>query len=971
MKKLIAVILLFSFFQLFGQNPKIITSIPGAPSTAFFSWPCNGLQFYQDYVAATNNTQIWRTDGTVAGTFPLTNFPQGNGAVYTSTDKAAVSGTIFYFSVLRSNIYELWKSDGTVNGTVQVNISPATQTTGFIIANSTHVFFSSGYSSYEDLYSVDNSGTAIFLQRLTQPNAYGFSSLSACIFKNKLVTWKQFIYGTNNNQLFISDGTVAGSYSDPVIFGSMGSKMTTCGDNFILMKVPINSQTANLVKVPGIANGGIGTPEIFYTLGDGNNLKDYNYHYSSSNQINGIETYGGNATIGNSILLSGYSDNQGWEIWKTDGTAAGTILVKDIYPGMGSGFDRWNGFVINGKFIFDAYTLISGNGRRCIFFSDGTTIGTDYFPQRPPSNDPNMSLLEVCYFSGKAYFISIAGQQNNNFNCVWQTDGSIQNTLPITPYDISPHSSHAPFGQVNNGSILYKTSDATGLIKMIAAINPNFKIWNGSANADWIDAANWENNTIPTTSDNVLIPGSAPNYPVINSNSSINSLWSNAFNATVINNATLSVNEELGVSVYNTLNGSGSVNFSGTGDHVFDGAGSANLPISLSGGNVSITGSNKTIPQLIFLGAAKLLLGNNDLSITQAGGITGYAGDRYVVTNGNGRLILPAIGTSASSTSAVFPIGSSANSYTPATVTNNGTSQQFNARAIDGLSTSYNTTYPETVTGAVFTNSSVNKTWFINKQNTGQIVNAAVQLQWNAGDELPGLNRLGIQLAHYSSNGWITGPSGAASGSGPYTYSRTGLTSFSPFGIANYNLPLPITLHNFTASYTDDKVTLHWQTSSEQNASHFIIERSANAVDFIPIGRREATGTSSTTTFYDYVDMSPVAGTGFYRLKMYDHDNTYKLSSIVSVKPGTIKRIEVFPNPAGRNLQIQLSSEWRGMVILRVSDITGKFLQSQNLQKDIDSIGISLDIIRLAPGIYLLSVESGDGYKETIRFVKR
>jgi ELWxxDGT repeat protein len=969
MKKLIILLLLFYAAVIYGQNPKKITSIPGTPNTASFSWPCNGLQFYQDYVAATNNTQIWRTDGTANGTFPVTNFATGAGQVLSNNKTAAVVGNTFYFSFYPTGApgYQIWKTDGTINGTSQVNISPITVQAGYILANSTHLFLTS-YPT-EDLYSIDISGQITYLAKLKNPGAYNsLTEGHAAIFRDKLVVTASEFNAQGNPtgriNLFITDGTTAGSYTQQTLLNALPRNMIASGDNFLLMLLPNYPYPNNsIAQLPGITNGGIGNLNIFYTGTGASDLKEYKYHESNVyGNSNGLQTFQGNSTLGNSLLLSGRSDNHGWELWKTDGTAGGTILVKDIYPGPGSGFEPWNGFVINGKYIFDAYTNTPG---RKIFYSDGTTAGTDYFSQRPVSNDPNMSLTNVCYRNNKAYFISIEGIQNNYFAALWQTDGSIENTRPVTAFDVQPDPALTPFGSVASGKIIYKSNN------YITALDTDYRLWNGSANNAWTNTANWENNTVPVSTENILVPGSASNYPLLNADLTTNNLWLNAHNATITNNAVLTVNGELGVSVYNTLNGSGSVKFSGTGSHVFDGTGSTGLSLTLSGGDVTIAGGNKIIPQLNFQGAAKLFLGNYDLSLTQGAGVTGFAGDRYVVTNGNGRLILPAIGTAASSTSTVFPVGNSANSYTPATVTNNGTSQQFSVRTIEGLFNSYNTTYPESPTATAYPNSAVNKTWFINKQSNGNIANASVQLQWNSGDELPGLNRNAIQLAHYSGGGWITGPSGAASGSGPYTYTRIGLTSFSPFGIANYNLPLPIVLNNFTASYYDDKVKLQWQTSLEQNASHFIIERSLNGIDYISIGRKEATGNSSITTYYNFTDMSPFMGTGFYRLKMYDLDNNYKFSKIVSVKTGMIKSVTVFPNPAEQSLQIQILSEWKGTIILRVLDVAGRIIQTQSLQKNANSISTSLDITKLASGAYLLSVEPGDENKETIRFVKR
>ncbi len=62
----------------------------------------------------------------------------------------------------------------------------------------------------------------------------------------------------------------------------------------------------------------------------------------------------------------------GFELWRSNGTAAGTSLVKDITPGaVGS---APSGFVdVNGTLVFAAYSGASGKE---LWKSDGSTAGT-------------------------------------------------------------------------------------------------------------------------------------------------------------------------------------------------------------------------------------------------------------------------------------------------------------------------------------------------------------------------------------------------------------------------------------------------------------------------------------------------------------------------------------------------------------------------------------------------------------------
>ena len=74
-------------------------------------------------------------------------------------------------------------------------------------------------------------------------------------------------------------------------------------------------------------------------------------------------------------------------------------------------------------------------------------------------------------------------------------------------------------------------------------------------------------------------------------------------------------------------------------------------------------------------------------------------------------------------------------------------------------------------------------------------------------------------ISHYANGGWDILSTVSASGSEPYTVSRTGITSLSPYAVSGENNggALPIELVEFTAKPIGFDAVLNWVTASETN----------------------------------------------------------------------------------------------------------------------------------------------------------
>jgi ELWxxDGT repeat protein len=84
-------------------------------------------------------------------------------------------------------------------------------------------------------------------------------------------------------------------------------------------------------------------------------VKDFATGASSGNPVFFVEMSG-------ALYFTAFGDGFGYELWKTDGTASGTVLVKDIQPGVGSAFPQYL-TVVNGRLYFVANDGAKGEDR--------------------------------------------------------------------------------------------------------------------------------------------------------------------------------------------------------------------------------------------------------------------------------------------------------------------------------------------------------------------------------------------------------------------------------------------------------------------------------------------------------------------------------------------------------------------------------------------------------------------------------
>ena len=180
--------------------------------------------------------------------------------------------------------------------------------------------------------------------------------------------------------------------------------------------------------------------------------------------------------------------------------------------------------------------------------------------------------------------------------------------------------------------------------------------------------------------------------------------------------------------------------------------------------------------------------------------------------------------------------------------------------------------------------------------------------------------------------------------------------------------PLPVSLLNFTAGIENQSVILKWQTSSENNLSHFIIQRSTTIQDFKSIGYLSANGNTNFSINYKSVDYNPLQGLNFYRLKMVDIGGKFSFSKIVSITIKNDFTFRISPNPPKDVLHVNINGLHENVAI-QIIDVNGNKVKEIKVLLSGDDL-ISLDIHNLSSGIYNIKLYAAIK-TEVIKFIKK
>jgi hypothetical protein len=198
-----------------------------------------------------------------------------------------------------------------------------------------------------------------------------------------------------------------------------------------------------------------------------------------------------------------------------------------------------------------------------------------------------------------------------------------------------------------------------------------------------------------------------------------------------------------------------------------------------------------------------------------------------------------------------------------------------------------------------------------------------------------------------------------------------GVNHFSLWTIGSLSNALPIELLSFTAKANDrEAVDLYWTTASEFQNDHFLIEKSDNSIDFLPLEKVASQGNSNEKQFYSFTDTVPFSGANYYRLKQVDHSHESSNSSIRLVNFMSMhQEILIYPNPTSNQLTVDLNLVQDSEVDIELKDVLGrdlkKFFYKSHLKEGNQKL--SFNVQELAKGSYFLTIRiNGNNYTKPL-----
>lgn len=179
--------------------------------------------------------------------------------------------------------------------------------------------------------------------------------------------------------------------------------------------------------------------------------------------------------------------------------------------------------------------------------------------------------------------------------------------------------------------------------------------------------------------------------------------------------------------------------------------------------------------------------------------------------------------------------------------------------------------------------------------------------------------------------------------------------SLDYLGISGFKI-LPVNFISFEGQLLPtNEVKLKWKAETDNDFSHFEIERSLDGNRFQTLGEVEKGKP------FEFLDKHPESGINFYRLKAIDIDGSAKYSNVIKIiYNANATRMVLFPNPASENLTIKLITQKRGTVNIQLVNQAGHIAYNKPYTINASLNDLNIDVSSLRPGVYFINARNNE-----------
>ncbi len=445
-----------------------------------------GSHVFFSAASSGTNTELWRSDGTNAGTVLVQEIRAGaNGSGPTGF---ATNGSFIFFEANDgTNGVDGYVSNGSVGNFTLLNVRPGG--TDAAIANATpagtRIYFTANDgTSGTELWSTDGV-TAVEIDIRAGGNASTPNALTA--FGNLVVF--EANNGSAGVEPFVSNGTAGGTFilaniqsggnsSNPTEFEYVPALGVVFFDADAAGAIGrelymTNGTTVGTVLVENLNTGGGGgndsNPQdmasalgkLFFSADDGSGQEPWVSDGTPAGtfELSNIQTGGtssnpnGFTEVNGQVFFAADGSN-GIELYVTDGTGPGTQLVENINAG-GNDSSPSN-LTRFGNLLF--FTASDGSGQEP-WISDGTTGGT--FELRDIRSGPTGSSVSNIIVTTDFVYFTADDNATNGIEW-WRTDGTTAGTILVHNINSGGNDS-SPTGAVLLGdTVLSSATNGTG-----------------------------------------------------------------------------------------------------------------------------------------------------------------------------------------------------------------------------------------------------------------------------------------------------------------------------------------------------------------------------------------------------------------------------------------------------------------------------------------------------------------------------